>query len=76
MVYFDKMYINVHYPTDFASNAWTKPAPVPQENYWDSRKSFCQSAMPVDEQDEERMLQAALEMSRLQEQEDKLRLQM
>jgi hypothetical protein len=42
------------------------PAPPPARNVWAERQKFVAEAMPTDASEEEAMLQAALEMSRLE----------
>ncbi len=44
----------------------TTPPPPPPPNVWQDRSDFMSDAMPSSEQQEMEMLQAALEMSRLE----------
>ena len=53
-----------------------KDAPPPKVNVWQQRIDFYQAAVPSSLDEEERMLQAALEISRIEVEKEKLLLKM
>ena len=59
-------------PRPYASVA----APPPGANIWKERRDFYEAAIPRDTDEEEKMLAAALRLSELQAQEEKLQFEL
>ena len=70
------MYVHVKGYVAVASPTWSEPSREPAKNVWSEREQFVSEALPQNREEEEEMLRVALEMSKLQEQEDTLRRQM
>ena len=79
-----QIYLTVHPRRNFclkgyvteAPPTWSEPSREPAKNIWSEREQFVNEALPQNREEEEEMLRVALEMSKLQEQEDNLRRQM
>lgn len=59
-----------------APSAWSEPLEQPVKNVWSERQQFVSEVLPQSREEEEEMFHVALEMSRLQMQEDALRREM